>query len=322
MAVNRDAAAGAEGYPAEDDATGAGRHPDDRRPVGERPVGEPARGESVHRPEGGAGSLHGEPGAGREELTGDGRTPPRGAEAHPGTTPAGTTGAAGAGAAGTGAGTDTGAMRDARTGTRGAGTDGPGTRGTDTARTGTPGTGVDEGAGAADRSESGTGARGAGTPGASAPGERTTGDGGAVPAPHGAPGRGAATASGRGVDTGHPGSTAARTGDTGRPGTEGKGSGGHAPLLATEEAEKWEAQLRQTLAGFVEEPRTAVEEADRTLEEIAARFGEAVTRRRRTLRTSWESGEGSDPARHETDTEQLRLALRDYRELADRLLHL
>ncbi|MBJ6638498.1 hypothetical protein H4K36_12470 [Streptomyces sp. DHE7-1] len=71
----------------------------------------------------------------------------------------------------------------------------------------------------------------------------------------------------------------------------------------------------------MEEPRSAVEEADRTLEEIAARFGEAVNRRRRTLRTSWQNGEENVPG-HGTDTEQLRLALRDYRELADRLLHL
>ncbi|WP_417198207.1 hypothetical protein [Streptomyces stelliscabiei] len=44
-----------------------------------------------------------------------------------------------------------------------------------------------------------------------------------------------------------------------------------------------------------------------------------MTQRRRTLRTSWETtaaGHGS------TDTEQLRLALRDYRELTERLLRL
>jgi hypothetical protein len=70
----------------------------------------------------------------------------------------------------------------------------------------------------------------------------------------------------------------------------------------------------------VDEPRAAVEEADRELEEIAVRFNEAVTRRRRTLRMSWQ-GEEDRPTR-ESDTEQLRLALRDYRELAGRLLHL
>ena len=55
------------------------------------------------------------------------------------------------------------------------------------------------------------------------------------------------------------------------------------------------------------------------VEEIAGRFTEALTRRRRALRTSWQDGE-ADKAAH-SDTEQLRLALRDYRELAERLLH-
>ncbi|WP_460108770.1 hypothetical protein [Streptomyces sp. YKOK-J1] len=367
MARNSDAA-GAEGYPAEGDVTGAGRRPDEQRRVGERLTDEPARGESVHRPEGGAGLLRGEAG-GREGLTGDDRVPRDGAEAHPGTTAAGTAGAAGTGAAGigrTGSGTPgtgtpgpgtsgtgtpgrgtvevgtpvmdttkagtpamgtteagtpamgtteagtpamgtteagtpamgtteagTPAMGTTEAGTPAMGTTGAGTPAMDTTEagtpgTGTPGTGAAEGAGVAGRREFGTGTRGEGALGASGAGDdRTTGDRHAAPAPGGI----------------------------------ARDSDGHAPLLAAEEAEKWEAQLRQTLAGFVEEPRSAVEEADRTLEEIAARFGEAVNRRRRTLRTSWQNGEESVPG-HGTDTEQLRLALRDYRELADRLLHL
>ncbi|WP_373921857.1 hypothetical protein [Streptomyces sp. T12] len=49
---------------------------------------------------------------------------------------------------------------------------------------------------------------------------------------------------------------------------------------------------------------------------------EAVAQRRRTLRGSWQSMEAAeDEPGSSTDTEQLRLALRDYRELAERLLH-
>ncbi|MGW4595808.1 hypothetical protein ACWEOA_10900 [Streptomyces sp. NPDC004457] len=107
-------------------------------------------------------------------------------------------------------------------------------------------------------------------------------------------------------------------GGTAAPGGSATGAG--APLLPHEETEQWERRLREVFAGFVDEPRQAVEQADRTLEEIAARFTEAVTRRRRTLRMSWEGSEERGPA-VETDTEQLRLALRDYRELAGRLLH-
>ncbi|MDO0927915.1 hypothetical protein QQY24_21825 [Streptomyces sp. TG1A-8] len=99
-------------------------------------------------------------------------------------------------------------------------------------------------------------------------------------------------------------------------GTDGTG----ASLLPHEESEQWEARLRQTAAGFVDEPRAAVEEADRELQEIAARVEDAVSRRRRTLRTSWEERGSRGPGG--TDTERLRLAMQDYRELAGRLLHL
>ncbi|MGW2445260.1 hypothetical protein [Streptomyces sp. NPDC001675] len=344
MARDRDAAADAERYPAEGDVTGAGRRPDDERRVGERLADGPVRGEPVHRSEDGAGPLRGEAGAGREGLTGDDRTPRDGVDAHSGAAAAGTTGTSAAGTGRTGSGTaETGIPGRGTTdagvheaGTHQARTPEGGTLGTDAARAGAPGTdtaradapgtgatavGAAEGAGVADRRESGSGVRGdeaLGVPGAR---DRTSGDGPAAPVPDGVTRGGAKTADGVASGTGHLGSAAARTGDTGRPGTGGKDSGSRTPLLAHEEAEKWEAQLRQTLAGFVEEPRSAVEEADRTLEEIAARFGEAVTRRRRSLRMSWQNGEEGGPG-HGTDTEQLRLALRDYRELADRLLHL
>ncbi|MFI7391997.1 MULTISPECIES: hypothetical protein [Streptomyces] len=75
------------------------------------------------------------------------------------------------------------------------------------------------------------------------------------------------------------------------------------------------------MAGFVDAPRASVEEADRVLEEITARLTDAVSHRRRTLRASWQEA-GPDGGAPSTDTEQLRLALRDYRELADRLMRL
>ncbi|MFI7399621.1 hypothetical protein ACIBW9_03865 [Streptomyces sp. NPDC049541] len=83
-------------------------------------------------------------------------------------------------------------------------------------------------------------------------------------------------------------------------------------FLPQDECDKLDLRLRQAVSGFVDGPRDSVEEADHVVEEIAGRFTEALTRRRRTLRRSWQDGE---------DTEQLRLALRDYRNLAERLLH-
>ncbi|AKZ55461.1 hypothetical protein SAM23877_2412 [Streptomyces ambofaciens ATCC 23877] len=96
---------------------------------------------------------------------------------------------------------------------------------------------------------------------------------------------------------------------------------GDGALLPHDELDKLGQRLQHAVAGFVDAPRASVEEADRVLEEIAARFTDAVTHRRKTLRTAWHDT-GADDRATSTDTEQLRLALRDYRELADRLMHL
>ncbi|MFF9166805.1 MULTISPECIES: hypothetical protein [unclassified Streptomyces] len=96
-----------------------------------------------------------------------------------------------------------------------------------------------------------------------------------------------------------------------------------APLMPHDEVDELQQRLSHALAGFVDGPRAAVEEADRLLEEIAAHVTDAVSRRRRTLRMTWQGGEAGE-GRQTTgaDTEQLRLALRDYRELSRRLLHI
>ncbi|MFF9265144.1 hypothetical protein [Streptomyces longwoodensis] len=93
-------------------------------------------------------------------------------------------------------------------------------------------------------------------------------------------------------------------------------------LLPRDASDELAGRLRQTVVEFVDRPKEAVEEADRLLEELANRFTEAVTERRRTLRGAWHTDDtGKRGAGSTTDTEQLRLALRDYRELAERLLH-
>ncbi|GGW39247.1 hypothetical protein GCM10010503_14400 [Streptomyces lucensis JCM 4490] len=146
---------------------------------------------------------------------------------------------------------------------------------------------------------------------APAPGQRRMPDDGL-----GAPSAGAATAHGGAAGDGGHGSARG----TAAPAASGQAAGAGTPLMSYDETDRWEQRMRQVAAGFVDEPRGAVVEADRALEEIAERFTDAVTRRRRTLRASWEGGEEHGPGA-ETDTEQLRLALRDYRELAGRLLH-
>ncbi|MFD7708133.1 hypothetical protein ACFV6E_22140 [Streptomyces sp. NPDC059785] len=106
------------------------------------------------------------------------------------------------------------------------------------------------------------------------------------------------------------------------PGTRSLGheaGGADAPLVPHDEWDKFSVRLQQAVGGFVDEPRAAVEEADHVLEEVAARFADAITQRRRTLRASWQPG--GEAKATAADTEQLRLTLRDYRELTERLMH-
>ncbi|MFE9805883.1 hypothetical protein [Streptomyces sp. NPDC005548] len=100
----------------------------------------------------------------------------------------------------------------------------------------------------------------------------------------------------------------------------GKDSAEHGErLLPGDEYDKFSQRMRHAVGGFVDGPEASVEEADHVLEELASRFTEAVSQRRRSLRTAWQSGgEGKASA---SDTEKLRLALQDYREMTERLLH-
>ncbi|MGW8702056.1 hypothetical protein ACWGOK_34925 [Streptomyces eurythermus] len=277
------------------------------------------------------GRLPGAVGPGREGLTGDDRTPDD--------TPAPPPGPAGAGSGQWRGAEETGQWRGTGQAGQWRGTEETGQwRGTDQAgqwhgteglRPGTEdmGAGTDEGFGASHRAEREAISEEDRMPdnglGAPAPGEASQRDAMTTDTPGrdtwptapGAPTRDAprsdtAPASGP-VGTEPVTSVGAPT-----PAPSGEGS----PLIAREEVEEWQRRMREVVGGFVDQPKGAVERADRTLEEIAARFSEAVTRRRRTLRMSWEGTEERGPGA-ETDTEQLRLALRDYRELAERLLH-
>ncbi|MEU3994357.1 hypothetical protein AB0E76_00875 [Streptomyces fungicidicus] len=95
--------------------------------------------------------------------------------------------------------------------------------------------------------------------------------------------------------------------------------------LAAGDSDQLSGRLRHAVAGFVDEPRDAVQEADLVLRELTERLTDSVTERRRALRQSWQTdgADGADGAAAgatAADTERLRLALRDYRELAERLL--
>lgn len=66
-------------------------------------------------------------------------------------------------------------------------------------------------------------------------------------------------------------------------------------------------------AGFVDEPRRSVEEADRLVTEATERLAEGFARVRDDLEDEWRRGE-------DVSTEDLRLALRRYRSFFDRLV--
>jgi hypothetical protein len=67
-------------------------------------------------------------------------------------------------------------------------------------------------------------------------------------------------------------------------------------------------------AGFVDEPRRAVEEADKLVASVMKRLAEGFANERSTLEKQWDRGDN-------VSTEDLRVALQRYRSFFDRLLN-
>ncbi|MFD7504708.1 hypothetical protein [Streptomyces sp. NPDC059850] len=113
------------------------------------------------------------------------------------------------------------------------------------------------------------------------------------------------------------GGTGGTDGMGGTGGTEitGTPDGPSFPVLPTSEHDKLNQRLRYAVSGFVDAPRGSVEEADALLEEISARLVDLLAERRHTLRAAWHEG-----AAGTAETEELRLAMRGYRNVLERLL--
>jgi len=92
----------------------------------------------------------------------------------------------------------------------------------------------------------------------------------------------------------------------------GATTGPPAALVATLDTEGVRSRFLDIQAGFVDEPRQAVEEAGRLVEELVQQVIDALQAQRGQLKAPVE----------ETSTEDLRLALRAYRQFVDRLLGL
>jgi hypothetical protein len=88
-----------------------------------------------------------------------------------------------------------------------------------------------------------------------------------------------------------------------------------APLFSAEETAQLRTRWESVQAGFVDEPRAAVEEADGLVRQVMDRLTDGFSDQRERLEREW--GE-----RDEVSTEDLRMALRHYRSFFDRLLRL
>ena len=85
------------------------------------------------------------------------------------------------------------------------------------------------------------------------------------------------------------------------------------PLFHADEVDELRNNWTDIQAGFVDEPRKAVEDADRLVALTMKRLAEMFAEEREGLERQWDRGD-------QVSTEDLRLALRRYRSFFDRLL--
>ncbi|MEV0740296.1 hypothetical protein AB0I51_31180 [Streptomyces sp. NPDC050549] len=100
-----------------------------------------------------------------------------------------------------------------------------------------------------------------------------------------------------------------------RPPTERR-TPGPEPLLPPAEREQVLQRLRHAMNTFAETPRDALTEAESAYDEATAQLVGALAARRELLRAGWAD---QDP---ESQSDELRNALRQYREITQRLLQL
>ena len=88
---------------------------------------------------------------------------------------------------------------------------------------------------------------------------------------------------------------------------------GHAALFGDDDLEKLRGRWRMIQSSFVDDPRSAVKEADSLVDDVMRQLADGFSRERQSLEDQWSEGD-------EVSTEELRLALRRYRSFFDRLL--
>ncbi|MFJ8535544.1 hypothetical protein [Streptomyces sp. NPDC093591] len=96
----------------------------------------------------------------------------------------------------------------------------------------------------------------------------------------------------------------------------GRRGPGRSRCSTSDEQDKIVQHLRHALNTFADTPLKALEEAESAYDEATAQLVNALAERRRVLRAGWQD---RDPG---TQSEELRHALRQYREVTQRLLHI
>jgi hypothetical protein len=91
--------------------------------------------------------------------------------------------------------------------------------------------------------------------------------------------------------------------------------GDRAPLFDQSATADLRGRWDTIQAGFVDEPRQSVEQADALVAEVMKRLAESFANERQDLERQWSQGD-------DVSTEDLRLSLRRYRSFFDRLLSL
>jgi hypothetical protein len=87
------------------------------------------------------------------------------------------------------------------------------------------------------------------------------------------------------------------------------------PLLDAGRSGELRSRWESVQASFVDEPRSAVEQADGLVAEVLQDLARSFTKQRESLEKEWQLGD-------DVSTEELRQALRHYRSFFDRLLSL
>ncbi len=87
------------------------------------------------------------------------------------------------------------------------------------------------------------------------------------------------------------------------------------PLFSKSEMGDFRSQWSNLQTGFVDEPRRAVEGADKLVAAVMQRLAEGFANERSNLEKQWDRGDN-------VSTEDLRVALQRYRSFFDRLLKL